>query len=92
MDDAGKRAPALDATAVAELQTGNKIAAIKRVREVQGIGLKEAKDLVEDHIRRHPEMAATYAESQARTNTVLIRWLSIVIGIAVVAWYLFGRK
>ncbi|GAB4216050.1 MAG: hypothetical protein OHK0022_56690 [Roseiflexaceae bacterium] len=43
--------PATDATADPEVRAlvaqGNKIAAIKRVRELTGLGLKEAKDLVD---------------------------------------------
>lgn len=40
--------PSLSETAISALQRGNKIEAIKLVREERGLGLKEAKDEVED--------------------------------------------
>lgn len=43
--------PELKNSVLAILQTGNKIEAIRHVRELTGLGLKEAKDLVE-HIDR----------------------------------------
>ena len=82
----------LPTEAVAALQAGNKIDAIKRVRQAQGIGLKEAKDAVEDYIHRHPDLAATYAAAQSEANGVAVRWLSIIVAIAVVAWYFLLRK
>jgi hypothetical protein len=40
------------------LRRGNKIEAIKIVRETAGSGLKEARDAVEDYLKDRPELAA----------------------------------
>jgi ribosomal protein L7/L12 len=58
--DAGGRAvaPATDPEVRALLAGGNKIAAIKRVRELTGMGLKEAKDYVESWSPTLPGLVA----------------------------------
>jgi ribosomal protein L7/L12 len=40
----------LPTEALAALQTGNKVEAIKLVRAARGLGLKEAKDLVDHYV------------------------------------------
>ena len=50
----GKDLPAAVATALSQ---GQKIEAIKLLREAHGIGLKEAKDIVEDYIKSRPELS-----------------------------------
>lgn len=46
--------PPVDASPEQHLRAGNKIAAIKRYRELHGVGLKEAKDAVEAMERGQP--------------------------------------
>ncbi len=46
----------LPAEAIEEVKKGNKISAIKVVKETWGLGLKESKDAVEDYCRAHPEI------------------------------------
>lgn len=46
--------PPVDASPEQHLRAGNKIAAIKRFRELHGVGLKEAKDAVEAMERGQP--------------------------------------
>ena len=40
---------------IASIRSGKKIEAIKRLREEQGLGLKEAKQLVDAYVREHPD-------------------------------------
>jgi len=48
------------------LQEGNPILAIKRLRELTGMGLKEAKDAVEAHLAGHPvDISGTNSVPQA---------------------------
>jgi hypothetical protein len=49
----------IPAAAEDALRRGNKIEAIKIVRETAGTGLKEAKDAVEDYLKDRPELAST---------------------------------
>ena len=44
----------LPSAAVAAIQQGNKIAAIKIIRAERGLGLKEAKDLVDAFVEADP--------------------------------------
>ncbi|GJM08281.1 MAG: hypothetical protein DHS20C11_05570 [Lysobacteraceae bacterium] len=50
--------------AAEQLAQGRKIAAIKTVREKLGLGLKQAKDLVEAYERGHPVAESVQASSQ----------------------------
>lgn len=59
------------------LEQGNKIEAIKRLRESTGIGLKEAKDLVENHgrgtVQNIPDIlpdAASVADALQKGNKI----------------------
>jgi ribosomal protein L7/L12 len=60
----GQWTASLDEAIRADLAVGNKIQAIKRVRETTGVGLKEAKDLVEAFARG--ELSAAPAAAPAR--------------------------
>ena len=54
MDTTSRKAsviPRLSTAAISALQHGRKIAAIKIVREERNIGLKEAKNVVDDYVR-----------------------------------------
>ena len=66
------------------MQRGNKIEAIKLLREATGMGLKEAKDTVD----------AAYGEARAAggapgevTGSGGGRWLVALIAAAIAAWY-----
>ena len=78
----------LPAAAVAALQAGNKIEAIKIVRAAQGIDLKDAKGAVDAYIRQHPALAA----SQAETKQVALSWSSVIVAITVIMWYFLFRQ
>lgn len=81
----------LSATAVAALQGGSKIEAIKLVREQQGIGLKEAKDLVEAYLQANPSAQASLSAVQAQSGKHALWWLAVIVGGAVLAYILLTR-
>ena len=78
-------APTLSIAAISALHQGNKIEAIKIVREGRNIGLKEAKDAVEDYVRSHPVLQASFASAQAETKRSALLWLAVLIGLAFLA-------
>jgi ribosomal protein L7/L12 len=81
------------------LRGGNKIEAIKRLREATGLGLKEAKDLVEAHEAGSADAGALRSSAAAPMPTVVSGrsgagvWpiLAVVVAVAVAAWWWFGR-
>jgi ribosomal protein L7/L12 len=85
-----KESPALQlsTTAISALHHGNKIEAIKIVREERNIGLKEAKDVIEDYVRSHPAVQSSLAAAQAETKRSALLWLAGLIVLAILAYYL----
>jgi ribosomal protein L7/L12 len=77
--------------AVAALALGNKIEAIKIVREARNVGLKDAKDTVEAYVRREPALQQKLAVAQAETKRAFFRWVMVLAGIAVAVYYLLLR-
>ena len=75
-------APMLSVAAISALQQGNKVEAIKIVRAERNLGLKEAKDAVEDYIRSQPALQASFASAQAETKRSALLWLAVLIGLA----------
>ena len=55
----------LSSAAEAALRGGNKIEAIKIIREERGLGLKEAKDLVDAYVETDPSLKASVANASA---------------------------
>jgi len=53
----------LEADVIAELNNGRKIEAIKKLRALRNIGLKEAKELVDNYVSLHPELDLTVQRS-----------------------------
>ncbi len=60
------------------LSAGRKIDAIKLVREEQNIGLKEAKEWVDDYVARHPER---FPKPEASSGGRFLMWAAILIAI-----------
>ena len=83
--------PALPTAAIAALHRGNKIEAIKIVREEQHIGLKEAKDIVDEALRAQPALQSAVDAAGAGTGQKLFWWLVIIAGAAFLAYYYLGR-
>ena len=59
--------------AIQALRRGNKIEAIKLVRLARNIGLKEAKDAVEDYLRAQPALLQQLNASQAQGREGFVR-------------------
>jgi hypothetical protein len=72
--------------AVAALQQGNKIEAIKLTREVTGLGLKEAKDAVEAYLRAHPELEAGMQRVSGMGS--FLSWLfMMIVAVAAIVYF-----
>jgi ribosomal protein L7/L12 len=83
-----ERSEVLPPEAIDALQRGNKIEAIKFVRESSKVDLKDAKDRVDDYVKNDPVLQQKFASAQAETTRSLVRWL-ILIALAIVGYYLF---
>ena len=70
--------------AVDALRKGSVIEAIKITRHATGLGLKEAKDIVDAYLQQHPELKAQMPQiSQETTFRVVI----VIIGVALLLWF-----
>jgi hypothetical protein len=81
----------LPPAAIAELQTGNKIAAIKLTREATGLGLKEAKDLVEGYVAVNPALQAQLQAAQSSAGGSLLGWLVMMLLVVATIVYFWPR-
>ena len=83
----------LPAAATAAVVRGSKIEAIKEVRAATGLGLREAKELVERYIAANPVLKDQYEQQNAANRRRLIRWMLVidVLIAAAVLWWFFGR-
>lgn len=79
----------LPADAIAALENGDTIGAIKLVRTTFGLGLKEAKDMVDAHLANAPELAARVRSvSSERSRQFLLRLALFAAAAAVLYYYL----
>jgi ribosomal protein L7/L12 len=77
--------------AINALQKGNKIEAIRFIREENKMGLKDAKDYVEQYIKDNPSIQSQFAARQ-RESLQGIRWLIIsILIIGLTYYYLFVK-
>ena len=72
--------------AVTALYNGSKIKAIRLVRETKGIGLKDAKEIVEQYLSDQPAVRNRLQSIQAEAGRRLLIWL-IVIAMLVIGGY-----
>jgi hypothetical protein len=89
--------PAFLPPAAAEaLRRGNKIDAIKAVREATGLGLKEAKDYVEAAVAADPGLLAQYVASTPSSGgagvVVAVAVAVALLGVGVAAAVFFANK
>ena len=77
--------PLVSAAAVAALHQGRKIDAIRITRQEQGIGLKEAKEAVDDYLRSQPGLQSSLANAQSQGTRTLLLWAVAVAAIAFLA-------
>jgi|RhiMetdeSRZDD1v2_1073273.scaffolds.fasta_scaffold76829_3 ribosomal protein L7/L12 len=82
----------LSATAISALQRGNKIEAIKLVRAERNIGLKEAKDAVEEYLRTQPSLQETFAVAQTQASRSVLLWLIVLIGGAILLYVFLAKR
>ena len=74
---------------LAALERGNKIEAIRLLREASGLGLKDAKDAVEAVQRHGVHAPKTAGEGYRMANVV---WWAVVVLIALAAAYAWMRS
>ncbi len=75
--------------AVRALMNGQKIEAIKIVREEQGIELMEAKDIVEEYIRSDPIIQAELKNVRRYRNR--FGWILLLIVLGLLARYFLAN-
>jgi hypothetical protein len=78
--------------AIAELQQGRKIEAIRLVRAAQGLGLKEAKDAVEAYIQAQPALRVALEARNKEAKATLVRCLAVVAAMIAAAYVLAAFK
>jgi hypothetical protein len=78
--------PALPPEAVAALHQGGVIEAIKIVRAVNGLQLKDAKDAVDAYVRSQPALRLAIEARQKEARGALVKWLLIVAGMIALAY------
>ena len=81
----------LHAAVVAALSQGQKIKAIKLLREANSIGLKEGKDVVEEYNKSRPELGMKFAAMQKESINSLFRWVIIIVLSLIVYWFFTKR-
>ena len=84
-----ERSEPLPPEAIDALQRGNKIEAIKIVRQAQKLDLKDAKDKVDAYVQSDPVLQQKFAAAQAETTRSLVRWIIIIIGLALLGYFFF---
>src|SRR5215813_9560833 len=87
VQDPKTKAAPLSTAAIAALQRGNKIEAIKMLRAERNIGLKEAKDAVDDYVSSQPSLLASLASAQNDARRTALLWLAVLAGLAFLAYY-----
>ena len=70
-----------------EIKQGRKIQAIKLFRKENGVGLKEAKEAIEDYINSHADIKDAFNANNARglSQERLLQMTIVLILIAVIA-------
>ena len=76
--------------AIKALERGSKVEAIKCIRIAYGVGLKEAKEIVEQFIERSPNVKNRMVSANAESAKGGLRWLLLIAAIGVVAYYFFS--
>jgi ribosomal protein L7/L12 len=73
--------------AMTALWQGNKIEAIKILRQARNIGLKDAKDKIETYVKNDPALQHKLATAHAEATRGLVRWLIIFAVLAIAGYY-----
>jgi len=91
MTNGPPQSPALPQTAIAALEQGNTIEAIKIVRLEHDLGLKESKDLVEACLKSRPDLQRRLEAAQAESRQGFVRWLTTFLVLAAAAAYFLAQ-
>jgi ribosomal protein L7/L12 len=83
-----ERSDDFPAEAVTALWQGNKIEAIKILRQALHVDLKDAKDKVDQYVSNEPALQQKLATAQTESLRGLVRWL-LAIALALIVYYLF---
>lgn len=73
------------------LREGKKIDAIKTLRQETGIGLKDAKDMVEKALLENPEVKLKYDAETKRGVINFLLFVLVVILIVLIVYYFFSK-
>jgi len=93
MTNGPPQSPAFSQTALAALEQGNTIEAIKIVRLERGLGLKESKDLVDAYLKSRPDLQRRLEAAQAEARQGFVRWLITFLALAgAVAYFVMQGK
>ncbi|MEL0169176.1 MAG: ribosomal protein L7/L12 [Pseudomonadaceae bacterium] len=76
----------LDVQVVSALQNGRKVEAIKLLRKQRGIGLKEAKDIVDRYCEEHG--LSSSSQASGGTGGLMLVGLLVVVGYLVYRYVL----
>jgi len=91
MNQPGAPQPPLPQAALTALQQGRKIEAIKLVREVEGLGLKEAKDRVEAFEASDPMLRERSSAGSSGDRKGCL-WGVVLIALGVLAFFLWRMR
>jgi ribosomal protein L7/L12 len=73
---------------IAEIQANRKVTAIKLLRSHQGIGLKEAKEIVDAYMDAHPSNIRSSAQkSEGSFGRILILALGVGVIYAIYSYF-----
>ncbi len=92
VDPRERKSAELPASVLAAIAAGNKIEAIRLLREERGIGLKESKDTVDRYLAAHPALKRKLDSQQAESLRGHLLWLAGLIALATVAYYVVSGK
>ena len=81
----------LSPAAIAALQSGNKIDAIRIVRSERGCDLKDAKDAVDAYVASHPALEPSLHAQSAAAGRKLLKWATGVAIVGVLIYLGFSR-
>ena len=76
----------LPPAAAAAVAAGNMISAIKIVRVERRLGLKEAKDAVDEYVSLHPELRARASGSPGAVTSRPWLWIGLAMLAGWLAW------
>jgi ribosomal protein L7/L12 len=80
---------ALTRVAIAAIESGHLIQAIKIIRIDTGLGLKESKELVEAYLTSHPAIKEKFQANRTTvkiTQETVIHMIIVMAGLAVAYW------